>query len=75
MCGEYVCDDCGDVNVVTEECDLCGKATCLDANCLVCADFRSMNEASSSSEDRNNHVFLSLLLLVQLLAWFTIVKQ
>jgi hypothetical protein len=59
MCGEFVCDDCGDerqrlikngedqddplhdpVANSIETCDECGKATCLDPNCLVCADFK-----------------------------------
>lgn len=58
MCGEFICDDCGDEkrrrlnannnddnpdslpNGSIETCEECGKATCLDPNCLVCADFR-----------------------------------
>jgi len=55
MCGEFICDDCGDENQQRltasqnnnnnspdsiETCEECGKATCLDPNCLVCADFR-----------------------------------
>ena len=66
MCGEFVCDDCGEQHlrkqqksqrvaagttigdnsratnsgIVHEVCEECGKATCLDPNCLVCANFR-----------------------------------
>jgi hypothetical protein len=66
MCGEFICDDCGEqhikksstrtdgdgddndeyTNTTTpgvEVCDECGKATCLDPNCLVCTDFRLIN--------------------------------
>jgi len=56
MCGEFICDDCGDerqrlsasgsqtqhdhLATRIDICRDCGKATCLDPNCLVCADFR-----------------------------------
>lgn len=56
MCGEFICDDCGDERqrllasgsqaehdrsaTRIDICRECGKATCLDPNCLVCADFR-----------------------------------
>ena len=60
MCGEFVCDDCGDerlrllkgnscdgeehhhdpITIGVETCEECGKSTCLDPNCLVCADFK-----------------------------------
>ena len=54
MCGEYVCSDCCDDNQKElrknhseshdnsgiEVCEDCGKSTCLDPHCLVCADFK-----------------------------------
>ena len=54
MCGEYVCSDCCDDNQKQlrqnhsesydnsgiEVCEDCGKSTCLDPHCLVCADFK-----------------------------------
>lgn len=55
MCGEYVCSDCSDDNQKLlrlnesyensgmEVCDDCGKSTCLDPHCLVCADFKLMH--------------------------------
>mmetsp|Transcript_47627 Transcript_47627/g.53904 ORF Transcript_47627/g.53904 Transcript_47627/m.53904 type:complete len:281 (-) Transcript_47627:243-1085(-) len=53
MCGEFVCNDCGEQHMKTSEnggdsntvevCDECGKATCLDPNCYVCANFKSIN--------------------------------
>jgi len=68
MCGEFVCDDCGNDHLLKkkqadaasngiddhttpavsiESCDECGKATCLDPNCLVCADFRLIHISCS----------------------------
>ena len=74
MCGEFVCDDCGNDHqhllktkhagaassgigdhdhdhtisaMSIESCDECGKATCLDPNCLVCADFRLIHISCS----------------------------
>jgi len=52
MCGEFVCHDCGEQHMTSdgnggdntvEVCDECGKATCLDPNCYVCANFKSIN--------------------------------
>jgi len=50
MCGEFVCNDCHEEhhanssnennNNVVEVCEECGKATCLDPHCYVCADFQ-----------------------------------
>jgi len=63
MCGEFVCDDCGDErqrldgqqpeqhDSRIETCDDCGKATCLDPNCLVCADFRLINMSCKFSPE------------------------
>lgn len=51
MCGEYMCMDCSDDHQAFESnehsgievCDGCGKSTCLDVHCLVCADFKLMH--------------------------------
>jgi len=58
MCGEFVCYDCADERqrilrtqttaadsdeMAVQTCDECGKATCLDPNCLVCNDFRMIH--------------------------------
>jgi len=97
MCGEFVCDDCGDdhqrrlrrnvpalavgadhnnnnnnnndtkndsdedhqhVAMSIHTCDECGKATCLDPNCLVCADFRLIHMSCSFvPEDAYHYLF------------------
>jgi len=69
MCGEFICDDCGDerqrvlrqeqqCNTISENyehtvevCDECGKATCLDPNCLVCADFKLIHMSCKFSPE------------------------
>eukprot|EP00531_Pseudo-nitzschia_arenysensis_P012500 CAMPEP_0116138714 /NCGR_PEP_ID=MMETSP0329-20121206/12924_1 /TAXON_ID=697910 /ORGANISM="Pseudo-nitzschia arenysensis, Strain B593" /LENGTH=389 /DNA_ID=CAMNT_0003633705 /DNA_START=65 /DNA_END=1234 /DNA_ORIENTATION=- len=64
MCGEFVCLDCGDENqkllrdnqeqehLAVETCEKCGKSTCLDPNCLVCADFKLIHMSCKfSAED------------------------
>mmetsp|Transcript_47638 Transcript_47638/g.51484 ORF Transcript_47638/g.51484 Transcript_47638/m.51484 type:complete len:317 (+) Transcript_47638:536-1486(+) len=50
MYGEFVCNDCGEQHIdynsgdnTVEVCDECEKATCLDPNCYVCANFKSIN--------------------------------
>ncbi len=69
MCGEFVCFDCGDENqkllrdkkdsgdehLAIETCEECGKSTCLDSNCLVCADFKLIHMSCKfSPEDAYN---------------------
>lgn len=71
MCGEFVCLDCGDENqkrtrldnnnnkedehLAVETCEECGKSTCLDPNCLVCADFKLIHMSCKfSPEDAYN---------------------
>eukprot|EP00980_Cylindrotheca_fusiformis_P002500 scaffold586_cov68-Cylindrotheca_fusiformis.AAC.9 len=48
MCGEYVCTDCNsqhnDPKLQSLDCDVCGKAACLDPNCLVCGHARLLYE-------------------------------
>jgi len=50
MYGEFVCNDCGEQHSdnnsgdnTVEVYDECVKATCLDPNCYVCANFKSIN--------------------------------
>ena len=90
MCGELVCDDCGEdhlrrlqnmksqtkqaapaadskptsrndsgdhredthlqiSSMGIQTCDECGKATCLDPNCMVCSDFRLVHTIVTSN--------------------------
>ena len=85
ICGDFVCDNCcgdgdgsGDGRRTVLECDICGKATCLDPHCLVCADFRLMNESIDAMDHYlyfNHYCYkhadvLFLFLIVPLLfAW------
>ena len=56
ICGEYVCEDCATAaqttdgscsraRIATYDCTVCGKATCLDEHCLICAEYRLLDES------------------------------
>lgn len=67
MCGEFVCLDCSDENQkllrnsdeplcrydgsAVETCEECGKSTCLDPHCLVCADFKLIHMSCKFSPE------------------------
>jgi len=52
ICGDFVCNDCADISSITiEECNDCGKATCLDANCIICSDVRLMSLCTDNPDD------------------------
>lgn len=70
ICGEFLCEDCGNADQL-QECGVCGKATCLDSNCLVCADFRLLNESLNSHEQQSDdHLWINSMLLLLLLCWW-----
>ncbi len=76
MCGEYVCSDCCDDHQKAlrhsfddhsgsssmEICNDCGKSTCLDPHCLVCADFKLIHLVCEFSPEDAYRVDLGGLL-------------
>jgi len=87
MCGEFVCDDCGDEHQrrqrlsrvprcsdskeqheherpprsIDEACGECGKTTCFDPHCLVCADFRLIHISCGFDPEEAYRINIDLL--------------
>ena len=81
ICGEFLCQDCASTKtescfsygrLAVYDCDVCGKATCLDDQCLVCNHVRMMSRQNDDDDEYDYHPFQNwdfLLLLLLLLSW------
>lgn len=64
ICGEYICTDCATLKE-RYDCNVCGKATCLDESCLICNHARLCSETDVTTTGTIGVVFwISLLILV-----------
>jgi hypothetical protein len=66
MCGEFVCTDCSNSlshrSIESHDCDVCGKATCLDPHCLVCSHARLLYDMGGHDHDnRKYHIGQALV--------------
>lgn len=75
MCGEFVCTDCCDNTMQSLDCDVCGKAACLDPNCLVCSHARMLYENDRQKHDHcylaTSLIWCSIWILIVSIVWNT----